>query len=88
MAYARKRGTPKRRASSRSARVPRRGRSYQRTYSRRAPAKRRRSVSARRSAGSRTVKVVIEQVGPQSLSPLQQALLERGKVVLPRKARF
>lgn len=89
MAYARKR-TARRTSTSRG---PRRtyssGRSAQRSYSRRASPRRRSPVrKTRASSGGRTVKIVIEQVAPQTMSPLQQKLLEAGKVVLPRKAQF
>ena len=52
---------------------------------------RKQRMQRRNSAGApRTLKIVVEQQAPQTLSPLQARLLEQGRVVLPgpRRARF
>ena len=82
------------RRTSRRKTTKARSRSYTRTRRRTdyRVARTRRSAGKRRSyssgGGSRTVKIVVEQVPAQTLSPIQSALIEQGRVVLPRKARF
>ena len=75
---------------------PKKSRRYD---ARRAPVRRssrRRSTarSGRRTAGSGaraargTIRIEVVQSGPPALSPIQQALVDQKKVILPKRARF
>ena len=39
-------------------------------------------------AASRAIRIELVQAAPRELSPVTQMLLERGKVTVPKKARF
>lgn len=85
MAYARKRNGGRTRKAAYS-----RKRSGSGGYNRRAATRRTARRSSGRASSGRggTVRIVVEQAPAQTISPIQQALIDQGKVVLPRKAQF
>lgn len=84
MAYARKSTRKATRKAPKKKPVRRARASPVRRSSRRAPAKR----SGSRARGGGTITLNLVQSQPASVSPLTQMLLDRGKITMPKRARF